>query len=136
NPNNYVCFGIDTATCPEDNLYRIIGVFGSEVKLIKVTPFITTSSPYGSYSWSGSSSNSSNVWSNSTLNTSTLNTSTLNGTYLNSFSSIWQNKIAIHSWQVGGMDETNGENSNAKTVYNYEVGANGTNTTYSAKIGL
>ena len=35
NPNNYVCFGSDESPCPSDNLYRIIGVFGSEVKLIK-----------------------------------------------------------------------------------------------------
>ena len=35
NPNNYVCFGSDAATCPNDNLYRIIGVFDGEVKLIK-----------------------------------------------------------------------------------------------------
>lgn len=42
--NNFVCFGSDAATCPTDNLYRIIGVFGENnhgvsgqqlVKLIK-----------------------------------------------------------------------------------------------------
>ena len=35
--NNYVCFGSDADTCPEDNLYRIIGVFDGQVKLIKST---------------------------------------------------------------------------------------------------
>ena len=35
--NNYVCFGSDADTCPEDNLYRIIGVFDGKVKLIKST---------------------------------------------------------------------------------------------------
>ena len=35
--NNYVCFGSDAATCPEDNLYRIIGVFNRQVKLVKAT---------------------------------------------------------------------------------------------------
>ena len=35
--NNYVCFGSDAATCPEDNLYRMIGVFDGQVKLIKAT---------------------------------------------------------------------------------------------------
>ena len=35
NPNNFVCFGSDDATCPNDNLYRIIGVFDDKVKLIK-----------------------------------------------------------------------------------------------------
>ena len=40
--NNYVCFGSDAATCPEDNLYRIIGVFDGKVKLIKSTLASTT----------------------------------------------------------------------------------------------
>ncbi len=35
NPNNYVCFGSDIAPCPEDNVYRIIGVFGDRAKLVK-----------------------------------------------------------------------------------------------------
>ena len=34
-PNNYVCFGSNAEVCPEDNLYRIIGVFDGQVKLIK-----------------------------------------------------------------------------------------------------
>ncbi len=33
--NNYVCFGSSTTPCPENNLYRIIGVFGDRVKIIK-----------------------------------------------------------------------------------------------------
>ena len=45
NPNNYVCFGSDASTCPEDNLYRIIGVFNGRIKLIKAT--IATSSLLG-----------------------------------------------------------------------------------------
>ena len=35
--NNFVCFGSDDNPCPADNLYRIIGVFESQVKLIKAT---------------------------------------------------------------------------------------------------
>lgn len=35
NPNNFVCFGSDATTCPNDNLYRIIGIFDNQVKLIK-----------------------------------------------------------------------------------------------------
>ena len=37
NPNNYVCFGSDATTCPDDNLYRIIGVINDKIKLIKAT---------------------------------------------------------------------------------------------------
>jgi len=33
--NNFVCFGSDEENCPNDNLYRIIGVFDNQVKLIK-----------------------------------------------------------------------------------------------------
>ena len=37
NPNNYICFGSNVTPCPEENLYRIIGVFDGKVKVIKST---------------------------------------------------------------------------------------------------
>ena len=120
--NNYVCFGSTASTCPSDNLYRIIGVFENQVKLIKNTSL-------GDYQWSGSSSNRSNTWSSSTLNTSTLN-----GTYLSGFSSTWQNKIATTNWKVGGMSQNN--SATAKQYYDTEIGSSSSSTTYSAKIGL
>ncbi len=122
NPNNYVCFGSDASTCPSDNLYRIIGVFGSEVKLIKNTSL-------GDYRWSGSSSNTSNTWSSSALNTGTLN-----GTYLSGLSSTWQNKISTHSWKVGGMAYS--QTNTAKQYYDVEVGSSSSSTTSNSKIGL
>ncbi len=118
NPNNYVCFGSTASTCPSDNLYRIIGVFGSEVKLIKATS-------YGSYAWD---SGGSNTWSTSSIRT------TLNTTYLNSISSTWQNKIATHTWKVGGMDWS--ETNTAKQYYDVEVGSSSSSTTDGMKIGL
>ena len=128
NPNNYVCFGSDEATCPADNLYRIIGVFGDQVKLIKNTSI-------GDYYWSGSRLNENyNTWSSSTLNTETLN-----GTYLNGLESTWSSKIATTNWKVGGLDIESAIYSPTKTVYNYEIN-NPSNssgeTTYEAKIGL
>ncbi len=122
NPNNYVCFGSDAASCPADNLYRIIGVFGNQVKLIKNTSI-------GNNDWSGSSSNSSNTWSSSTLNTGTLN-----GTYLNGLGSTWSNLIATTSWKVGGMAWS--QTNTAKQYYTTELGSSSSSTTYSAKIGL
>ena len=122
NPNNYVCFGSDAATCPEDNLYRIIGVFNGQVKLIK-------NSSIGIYYWSGSSSSTSNTWSSSTLNTGTLN-----GTYLNGLGSTWSNLIATTNWKVGGMSYSN--STTAKQYYTTELGSSSSSTTYSAKIGL
>ena len=124
NPNNYVCFGSDSATCPSDSLYRIIGVFGDEVKLIKNTSI-------GSYYWSGSSSNQSNTWRRSSLNIYTLNGSYLAGLDNNS----WSSMITTHTWKVGGMSSSNGR-STPQTAYNYEVGANSSSTPYNAKIGL
>ncbi|MFR5857280.1 MAG: hypothetical protein ACLUFU_05670, partial [Bacilli bacterium] len=119
-PNNYVCFGSDAATCPEDNLYRIIGVFGSEVKLIKVSNYC-----YESWKIGGD-----NTWINSDVR------SVLNTTYYNSLSATWQNKIATHTWKVGGMTSANGYGNGAKTAYNYEVGSSSASTTDSMKIGL
>ena len=149
NPNNYVCFGSDEETCPADNLYRIIGVFDGQVKLIKydyagestlgtapasnVTPDASyykgslSSIPY--YNWGGSSSNDSNTWSSSTLNTDILN-----GTYLNTLGSEWASKIATTSWKVGGMlwSSTN----TVKQYYTTELGSSSSSTTYNAKVGL
>ena len=119
NPNNYVCFGSTASTCPSDNLYRIIGVFGNQVKLIKNTR-------YGMYAWD---SGGSNTWSSSTLNTGTLN-----GTYISGLSSTWQNKIATTNWKVGGMSQNN--SATAKQYYDTEIGSSSSSTTYSAKIGL
>ena len=132
--NNYICFGSNEATCPEENLYRIIGVFDEKVldetreskyhvKLIKNTSI-------GEYRWSGSSSASSeNVWANSTFNTGTLN-----GTYLEGLGEEWTSKIVNHKWKVGGMSLN--ESATAKQYYETEVGASSSSTTYEAKVGL
>ncbi len=152
NPNNYVCFGSDATSCPADNLYRIIGVFDGQVKLIKYdyagestlgtapARIVTPNSSYykGSlsnipnYYWSGSSSNDSNTWSSSTLNTDILN-----GTYLNTLGSEWTSKIATTSWKVGGNTYSNiTQNATPKIAYTNEIESPVENTTYSAKIGL
>ena len=120
NPNNYVCFGSDAATCPSDNLYRIIGVFGSEVKLIKATS-------YGSYAWD---SGGDNNWSSSDIK------NTLNTTFLNTLSSTWQNKIATHAFKVGGGSYRYLNDGTPQIAYEYEVGSNSSSTTDSMKIGL
>ena len=152
NPNNYVCFGSDEETCPSDNLYRIIGVFGDEVKLIKHeyanSDLLGTDGDYSSSTYSNTSSsyykgtkttinryywnvNGTSTWSESQLNTVNLNTN-----YLNNIGSTWSSKIANHTWQVGGASFDNVFNSPVKTAHTYEVGASAANTTYQAKIGL
>ena len=121
NPNNYVCFGSDAATCPNDNLYRIIGVFDSEVKLIKSTS-------YGNYVWASSGSN---IWDSNTKPDIRV---TLNTTYYNTLSKAWQNKIATHTWKVGGMAYST--TNTAKQYYDVEVGSSSSSTPDSMKIGL
>ena len=160
NPNNYVCFGSDDATCPTENLYRIIGVIDGKIKLISADGATTTmlgtdegyvktyqaafgsdSSYYkgngdltkiGTYKWNKSGTN---TWSTSTTNTTNLNTNYL--TYLDSKNTKWKTMIDDTTWYVGGMTYTNGFYSNAKKAYNYEVGLNkDATTTVTSKIGL
>ena len=103
NPNNYVCFGRDLSTCPEDALYRIIGVFGEKVKLIKSTS-------YGTSRWGGYTA----YWPYSGINT------TLNSTFLNSFTDKWINMISSNNWRVDDTVPYGFEENNVKTIYNYE----------------
>ena len=159
-PNNYVCFGSDDATCPTENLYRIIGVIDGKVKLIHAygatTTMLGTNEGYAKTyqaAWSGNTSyykgngdltkigtykwnkTGDNTWSTSTTNTINLNTNFL--TYLDSKNAKWKTMIDDTTWYVGGMTEANGFKSDAKTAYSYEVGANkDASTTVTSKIGL
>ena len=122
--NNYVCFVSTTTPCPEDNLYRIIGVFGDKVKLIKSTSV-------GYKAWG-----SNNTWSTSSLN------SYLNNEFINTFDAGAKDKIDTTTWKVGGNTYANIQEQPAKTAYQNEivnpVTTNTTDnaTTYSAKVGL
>ena len=108
NPNNYVCFGSNAETCPDEYLYRIIGVFDNQVKLIKAIS-------YGKYAWD---SGSSNIWNETTKPDIY---TTLNITYYETLSDEWQGLIdQTHIWQVGEISNIDV----AKTIYDYEVGAN------------
>ena len=89
-PNNYVCFGSDAATCPDEYLYRIIGLFYDDkdgvynVKLIKANS-------YGEYIWDDTGNL---VWNKSIINT------TLNELYYNDLPIKYQNLIKMMSWYV------------------------------------
>ncbi len=119
--NNYVCFGSTASTCPSDNLYRIIGVFGNQVKLIKNTS-------YGSYAWD---SGNSNLWNETTKPDIY---TTLNDTYYNSLETTWRNMIATQTFKVGGM--TSSFSYTAKNYYDREIGSSSSSTTDRMKIGL
>ena len=117
--NNYICLGSDTTTCPDANLFRIIGVFGDKTKVIRAKSV-------GNQKWHTSESN---TWSSSSLN------AYLNGTYLTSLGTL-ADKIATTTWKVGGCSWSNIETSVPKIVYKNEVGSSASTTTVDKKIGL
>ncbi len=157
NIKNFVCFGpgASEGSCSEDNLYRIIGVFNNQVKLIKYDYadttmlgsdgdyYTTDSATFWSgmrkdagtayrYYWNYSNGGSSvNTWSQSRLNTVNLNTN-----YWNYLTSDWQSKIANTTWQVGGNTWESIGTQTVKTAYTNEIVSPVEATTYQDEIGL
>ena len=104
--NNYVCFGSKGVTCSEENLYRIIGVFNNQVKLIKATS-------YGDYVWDVDD----NTWNEATKPDIY---TTLNTTYWNNIDLLWKELIDTdYNWHVGGFSFS-GVNT-ANDTYNAEI---------------
>ena len=146
--NNYVCFGSSTTPCPADNLYRIIGVFGDRVKLIK-SDYATSallgadgdySKMYTANDWNNSNYKGNNLaniagytWNyknNTTINsghgsntwsTSLLNKTNLNKNFITNIGADWANKIDMTIWKVGGNTGANIYSQPAKTAYQNEI---------------
>ena len=162
--NNYVCFGSNVTPCPADNLYRIIGVFGDKVKLIK-SDYATTAllGGDGDYEDKYATIASTNNWSNSnykgnnlanvaaynwnktgqnTWSLSNLNKTNLNKNFIANIGADWAAKIADTTWKVGGNTWANIGTQPAKTAYQNEINhpvttnSQDNKTEYSAKIGL
>ena len=146
--NNYVCFGSNVTPCPTDNLYRIIGVFGDKVKLIKSDYATSTllgtdgdyKQAYTAIGYSSSSYKGNNLanvaaytWNyknNTTINsgngsntwsTSLLNKTNLNKNFITNIGADWAAKIAETTWKVGGNTYANISNQPAKTAYQNEI---------------
>ena len=154
--NNFVCFGYDSTdgTCPTDNLYRIIGVFDGEVKLIKYdyakSTLLGTDGDYGQtyqaagYGGTNEGQNSTSeiggyYWNRNGTNTwseSQLNTVNLNKNYINNIGTKWSEKISDHIWKVGGNTWDNIYNQTAPTAYQNEINNSDPNKTVNAKVGL
>ena len=142
--NNYVCFGSSKAPCPADNLYRIIGVFGDRVKLIK--------SDEANYNLLGKNGNFDSaryeyIWNYTkprinTWSTSLLNKTNLNQNFITNIGEEWANKIDMTTWKVGGNEYSNIVGQPAKIAYQNEIVnpvttySTDNKTEYSAKIGL
>ena len=146
NPNNYVCFGSSAATCPEENLYRIIGVFDEEhtgeykAKLIKAD-YVTSemlgtdgrdyygTTEYVSFYYRGNmdantiavykwnDDTSVNRYGSNNWTTSELNKINLNTNYWNYLGATWQNLIASTTWHLGGLLS----NTTAIIEYHYKA---------------
>ncbi len=145
-PNNYVCFGSDADTCPDEYLYRIIGVFDEDndgeynVKLIKAD--YTTSAMLGINGrdyrgkYTSSTSNYKGSMDKSTIvayrwnydtsvstygsnnwTTSELNKINLNTNYLNYLGNSWSDMIEDATWYLGGMTSSG---NTAKSFYTGE----------------
>ena len=159
NPNNYVCFGSTETSCPTDNLYRIIGVFGDKVKLIKYdyanSNLLGENGEYSRDTYSKSKfstykgelttinryywnlSTQTNTWSESSLNKVNLNKN-----FINNIRSEWASKIDTTTWKVGGNTWANIGEQPAKTAYQNEIvnpvitNTTDSKTEYKAKVGL
>ncbi len=159
--NNFVCFGSKASPCPTENLYRIIGVFGNNVKLIKYdyanSNLLGTDGDYSTNTYSKSSSSTykgelttingytwnyknntginngkgSNEWSTSLFNKKNLNTN-----YLNKIGTTWSNLIEDTTWKVSGHTA---DGVTPKAMYTAEI-TNATKTygpsNGTSKIGL
>ena len=158
-PNNYVCFGSDEEICPDNNLYRIIGLFDDDkdgkykAKLIKAdlannellgengnyntNVFVDTDLEYykgklktiNRYYWNDDTQ--SNNW-----NESELNTINLNENYMSSINYNWQNLIDYSNWIIGGNSIANIYEVSVKNAYNFEIITPIDATKYSDEIGL
>ena len=158
--NNYVCFGSTQSPCPADNLYRIIGVFGDKVKLIK-SDYATTallgadgdySKMYTANNYDNSNYKGNNLanvaaynWNKSNQNTwslSNLNKTNLNTNFITNIGADWAAKIADTTWKVGGNTYAKIRDAVPSVAYQNEIVSPVTTnsqdnaTELKAKIGL
>ena len=111
NPNNYVCFGSDEEICPDDNLYRIIGVFDENVKLIKTISVRNME------------------WASDSQKTY------LNGEYILNLG-IYTKNIINTMWKIGGSSPQNIKNVVPSVVYQNEIKNPEDVSTNTLQIGL
>ena len=132
NPNNYICYGSIASSCPDDNLYRIIGVFDDEVKIIKAT-YATSEmlgTDYGYYSdslYMWDSNNNFNNWTKCELNNKNLNKNFEE--YILSLGTIWKSRVSKHTFPAGEVRRDDFGKYTPSELFGYEM-----NTTYGSDI--
>ncbi len=119
NPNNYICFGSSSTSCPSNNLYRIIGIIDGNIKVIKNTSV-------GNLAYNSTANNNYSLSSIYVY---------LNDTFLQTFTDQWRNAIVTSNWSIGGFSSTYMSN-NAFNIYNVEVGDEKITNDVSANVGL
>ena len=158
--DNFVCFGTDTKPCPDDNLYRIIGVFGDKVKLIKYDyatkellgedgdyygMYIENVSSNAEYKGNNLANISNYNWNKSNQNIwslSNLNKINLNKNFITKIGPKWAEKIAETTWNIGGNLWNEIAGSIPYLCYKNEViksiqdSISNNEIEYNAKIGL
>ncbi len=159
--NNFVCFGYDSmdGSCSTDYLYRIIGVFDNQAKLIKYdyakSTLLGTDGDYGkTYQASGNKGTNKgqnstseiggyywhylnnglsylNIWSESELNIINLNKN-----YINNIGTKWSEKISDHTWKAGEVSWDRIAEQTALNAYQNEINNSDSSETVNAKVGL
>ncbi len=133
--HNYVCFGSDDEICPDDNMYRILGIYENKIKLIKNTPIdynlnnIVDNGDQMRYHtssnnlWEGTDVNnvSDDAWSNNYLNT----------TFYDTFGEKYKSMIIASTYNINEL--THPTTGVAQDVYEDEVQAQ-TVSTYNIAI--
>ena len=156
NPNNYIYFNCEEYPDTNCELWRIIGIFGDKVKIIR-------NKPIGAYSWDAGSGYGTNAWSRAAamklLNPGYESESIGGSLYYNSNSGncyIYANnqtsqcdftstgikndatrdKIAEVTWNLGGW---NSASIYSNQIYGYERGTtvySGNSTAWTGKVAL
>ena len=117
--NNFVCFGSDATTCPTDNLYRIVGVFGdnnhgvTEKQLVKLIKYdYANSNLLGTDGDYAGSVTPSSTYKGSLTSINTYNWNYKNDTSINdgNGSNIWStsllNKISLNTNYLNNIGTT------------------------------
>lgn len=152
--NNFVCFGSDEEVCPNNNLYRIIGVIDSKIKLIKYDyatkeelgedgAYVGLMDITENYKGDQTELIASYYWDreiyqkeNTSWETSYLNTINLNKNFLSTFTEKWQNLINVTNWNIGAGNNSEDYSAKASVVYQNELKNPKIVKTISKKIAL
>lgn len=128
NPNNYVCFGSDVIPCPENNLYRILGIFDDDKDGVYQVKLVMNDI-YDVGVWDASESND---WEDSSIR------ETLNTDYLSNLGG-YADYIALSEWRVGPISYDDftyvSLAYDGKNIYNAEI-TDGSKIIFEAKVGL